>query len=208
MIAPADRSTATSNEFWHEKFLEMLPSIERNASFAFRQLNREAHDDAVEEVVANACVAFARLVQRGKADVACPGVLARYGVAQFRVGRRVGTKWSTRDVFSVVAQRKRHFGVERLDEQGTTECAWREAVLEDDQTPVADQAAFRCDFPEWLQSLSTRDRQIAEALMRGEKTGHVAQIFSLCKGRVSQLRREFYDSWQRFHGLEVSSAPA
>ena len=40
-------------------------------------MNCEAREDAVQEVIANAYVAFARLVQRDKASVAFPGVLAR-----------------------------------------------------------------------------------------------------------------------------------
>ena len=207
MLKPADRSADASNDFWQERFLEMLPSIRRHAAYAFRRLDPEARDDAVEEIVANAYVAFARLVQRGKANVAYPGALARYAVAQFHAGRRVGTRWNTRDVFSVIAQRKHSFRVERLG-GADSEGSWRDAVLEDNRTPVADQAAFRCDFPEWLKTLSTRDREVAEALMRGEKAGHVAQLFSLCKGRVSQLRREFHDSWDRFHGLDVAPASA
>lgn len=171
MIAPVPCRAETATEFRHAQFPETLPSIRHNASYAFRRLNREAREDAVQEVAANAYIAFAPLVQRGKADIAFPGVLARYGVAQFHAGRRVGTKWNTRDVFAVAAQRKGRFRVERLDQGVPQETAWREAVLEDRRTPVADQAAFRCDFPEWLKTLSSRDRQIADALLRGEQAG-------------------------------------
>jgi hypothetical protein len=35
--------------------------------------------------------------------------------------------------------------------------------------------------------------------MVGEQTGHVADCFELSRARVSQMRREFQDSWDAFH---------
>ena len=73
---------------WHHQFLAMLPVIGNYADHAFRHLDPEGREDAVHEVLANAVVAFARLVQLGKPHLAYPTVLARYGVAQLRAGRR------------------------------------------------------------------------------------------------------------------------
>ena len=70
---------------WHNLFLAMLPAIVTHARIAFCHLNAEARQDAVQEVVANAFVAFARLAPLGRTDLAYPGPLARYGVAQVRV---------------------------------------------------------------------------------------------------------------------------
>jgi len=75
---------------WHNLFLAMLPTIVTHARLAFRHLRPEAREDAIAECVANALVAFARLVQLGKVDLAYPTVLARYAVAQVNDGRKVG----------------------------------------------------------------------------------------------------------------------
>ena len=50
---------------WHPAFLEMLPAIRRMVRTAFRQLRRDLREEAVQEALANACAAFARLVERG-----------------------------------------------------------------------------------------------------------------------------------------------
>ena len=83
---------------------------------------------------------------------------------------------------------------------------WAEAIVEDYRTPVADQVAFRIDFPIWLTLLSNRNRRIAEALAFGNSTSLVAKRFKLSPGRISQLRGELYRSWQNYHGDPAAAA--
>jgi DNA-directed RNA polymerase specialized sigma24 family protein len=188
-------------------FLAMLPKIHRYAETAFRDLQGDNRDDAIQEVVANACVAFARLVQQGRMEKAFPTVLARFAIAQVRAGRQVGASWSVRDVLSRHAQRNKGFAVERLDRMGRDDEGWIEAVIEDPHTPVFEQVWFRIDFHEWLSLLSFRNRQIAETLAVGHSTQQAAKRFGISPARVSQLRRELYDSWQRFHGELIPPTP-
>jgi DNA-binding NarL/FixJ family response regulator len=112
-----------------------------------------------------------------------------------------------RDVLSPYAQRKKRFHVESLERFRKESEEWLEAVVEDTRTPVPDQVAFRIDFPVWLQSQTKRNRRIAEALALGHTTGEVARQFKVSAGRVSQLRRQFCQSWQGFHG-ELAPAAA
>ncbi len=193
---------------WHEDFLRMLPTIRHVARVCFRHLHGDSYDDAVEEVIANACVAYKRLVDLGKTNVAYPTVLARFAVAQRNEGRRVGTPQCVRDVLSPYAQKKKRIVVERLDRFDEEDGEWREAVVEDYRTPVADQVAFRCDFPAWLDSQPKRKRRIAEALAIGLLNREVARRFRLSRGRISQLRREFHTSWQDFHGVVAEASEA
>jgi hypothetical protein len=72
---------------WHNDFLHMLPAIRQHATIAFRELDDEAKEEAVQEVVCNSMRAYVRLVELGKTNIAYASALARYGVAQFRVGR-------------------------------------------------------------------------------------------------------------------------
>ncbi len=185
---------------WHKQYMGMLPAILRHADMAFRHLDAEAREEAVQEVVANTLSAFVRLVELGKADIAYAGPLANYAVAQVRDGRQVGTRLNVRDVASPRCQRLKHVKVERLDRYDRADEQWLEAVIEDRRTPPPDQAAFRIDFPQWLGLQSTRDRKVAEALALGETTGKVARRFQVSAARISQLRRELEASWHAFHG--------
>jgi hypothetical protein len=178
----------------------MLPVIRKYANNAFRYLDPEAREDAVHEVIANAVVAFARLVKLGKADLGYPTVLARYGVAQFRDGRRVGNRVRISEILSDYAQRQKGFLVERLDGFEKESGEWLEAIVEDARTPVPDQVGFRMDFPAWLKLQTRRNRRIAEALAVGNTTGEVARRFKVTSGRISQLRRQFHQSWKEFQG--------
>jgi hypothetical protein len=206
MIAPASPKRRRKRpKNWQQPFLEMLPVIENYARRAFRHLDPEAKQDAVEEVVANAAVAFARLVELDKADLAYPNVLARYAVAQYRDGRRVGNRLCIRDVMSPYAQRKKGICVESLERFDKYTGEWLEAIVEDTHTPVPEQVAFRIDFPAWLKVLTKRNRRIAEALALGHGTGDVARRFKVSPSRISQLRAQFCDSWREFHG-ELASA--
>ena len=205
-IATSPKPTAPA---WHETFLSMLPAIANHARISFRHLPPEAREDAIQEVVCNACCAIARLAKLGKLDLAYPSVLARYAVAQVRDGRKVGCKLNIRDVLSPYCQAKKNVTVERLDRYDAEEDAWAEAVVEDTRTAtVFEIVAFRCDFKEWLRGLKRRDRRIAQMLAVGNRTSDVAQRFDMSAGRVSQLRRELAESWREFVGDEPATATA
>ena len=60
---PADPRATARDVNWHAGFLAMLPAIQRHARIAFRKLDPEAREEAVQHVVCNACVAYRRLVE-------------------------------------------------------------------------------------------------------------------------------------------------
>jgi len=178
----------------------MLPAIQKRARIALRHLDREARSEAVQEVVAGSLAAYVRLVESGRADLAYPTPLAMFAVRQFRAGRRVGTKANVNDVTSPYAQIGKGIRVERLDHYDVEEDAWKEAVVEDRRAGPAQTAAARIDFGQWLDGLPVRRRRIAQVLATGQSTKLAARQFGVSSGRVSQIRRELNDSWQRFHG--------
>src|SRR4051812_48516559 len=115
MIAAANsQATAPSNELvvqpmsassqkspaWHRRFLHLLADICRNARIALRTLPRYRREEAIDEVVAFAFVTYGRLVELGKENLAYATPIARYAIAQYRAGRRVGVRANVRDVFS------------------------------------------------------------------------------------------------------------
>jgi hypothetical protein len=207
MIAPIKQlPQAQPARHWHDAFLEMVPAIRRAARIAFRDLPQAMRDEAVDEVVVNALVAYARLVELNKTDVAYPSALARYGVVQVRDGRYVGMRQNVRDVMSRYAQQKKGFKLGRLDHFDTQEGAWQEILVEDKRATPAEVAASRIDFAAWLRSLSSRRRRIAKILATGESTNAVAKQFGISPARVSQIRRDLYQIWQRFQGEDLSPA--
>ena len=206
--SPVSRKCAPA---WHVEFLRMLPVIQESASVAFRHLPSEARQEAIQDVAVGVMVAFVRLVELGKRHLAYPTVLARYGIAQFRCGRRTtlravpGSRLNVRDVSSPYAQRKKKFVVARLDRFCAKQDVWREILVEDKRATPADIAAVRIDFADWLKSLSRRLRRIANLLATGESTAVAAMKFRVSPGRISQIRRELERSWRTFQGEETSS---
>jgi hypothetical protein len=186
----------------------MLPAIRKHARIAFRYLGPEARDEAIQEVVAGALVAYVRLVESGRADLAYPTPLAMFGVRQFRAGRRVGTKANVNDVTSPYAQAARGIRVQRLDHYDVEEDAWKEVLIEDRRAGPAQTATARIDFAQWLNGLPARRRQIAQVLATGQPTKLAARQFRISPGRVSQIRRELRDSWERFQGESRSRSAA
>jgi hypothetical protein len=185
----------------------MLPTIIRYAKASFREFDPETREDLVQECVANCVVAFARLVERGKQSIAYPTVLAMYAVRQIKDGRRVGKRVASRDVYDEHGRIKhdiqlRHIGCPR-DQHG----GWKEQLVDNRRTPVADQAVFRIDFPDWLRTLSARDRRIVDDLAGGERTGIVAKKFGVSAARISQMRRQLKDSWELFGEDDDAESP-
>jgi len=186
----------------------MLPAIVRHAKIAFRHVRGQDRQDKVQEAVANALVAFRRLVQLKKTDIAYPSVLAKYAVAQINDGRQVGTKMNCKDVSSPYCQRVKGLVVERLDQYDSDDECWQEVLVQDKTCTPADLAASRIDVPAWFKSLNRRDRRVAKFLAAGQTTKAAASKFKVSQGRISQLRRELASNWQRFIGDDPGPATA
>jgi hypothetical protein len=191
------------------QFLALLPTIRRRARRAFCCERPEQREELVQRVITTSYAMFAQLVQRGKADLAFATPLSDYAIRQTRTGRQLGAKLNRQDVSSPYAQRFHGLRLERLD-QIDGECGdWRETLVEDRRSGPAETAIARLDFAAWWHALPTRLRWIAEALAMGETTANVARQFKLTAGRVSQLRRELMESWERFQqqNVEQSDTP-
>ena len=181
-------------------FEELLPTITKQASVAFRDSRRCEREEQVAETIANCYVAYVRLVQRGLGDVIFASPLAQYAILQVRAGRRVGTKLNVRDISSPYCQHRKGVRVERLDHYDVDESGWREILVEDRRATPAEIAASRIDFSDWLKSLTPRVRRIAKTLATGETTQAASRKFRVSPARISQLRRELQQAWHEFHG--------
>jgi hypothetical protein len=186
----------------------MLPRIRLHARIAFRGLDPDARQEAVQDVECNAWKAFVALVERGKADLAYAMPLAKYGVRQYRDHRRVGAKLNVLDVLSPYCQNRKHLTVERLDKFDHDENKWQEVLVEDRHAGPADVVCTKLDFAAYLRSLPLRLRRIAKFLAKGETTTATAEKFHVSAGRISQMRRELKALWQHFAGDDGDAGAA
>jgi hypothetical protein len=184
---------------WQPGFLKLLPYIRRDIQIAFRELHGDARDEAVQEAICNACLAYARLARQGRPQVATAGSLARFAVAQYWAGRRVGSPLNVKDVTSAYCQAHSDVRMESLSTQDPHSGDWREILIEDRRITPADLAASRIDYPAFLASLTPRHRRIAQVLATGETTKRAAKRFRVSSARISQLRQWFKSAWEQFH---------
>jgi hypothetical protein len=197
IFKPSCQSTKTRHD---ERFLELVPAIERHARSAFRGLKPEEREEAVCEVLGYAYSALRRLAESGRLNLAYAVPLARFGVARCRAGRRIGSRQNTCDVFSAAARGRIGISLVSLHAIGSGAEIWEEALVDNRSTPVPDQVAFRVDFPIWLRLLNRRDRKLVMFLSVGNTPGEAAKRFGMSRARVSQLRGELQRSWQAFQG--------
>lgn len=199
MIAFARRPKPAQAPAWQAGFLELLPDIHNQLRFQFRNLRPEERAEAMAEAVANAAIAYARLHRQGRVDLAYATPLACFAAAQYRAGRRTGTRSNINDVMSPEARRRHGLKIQRLDRFDHEE-GWKEVLVEDGRCTPADLAASRIDFASWLSALPHQKRRIAKTLAAGEATSKAARRHRLTPGRISQIRRELAEDWERFAG--------
>jgi len=206
MIAFArDDSEETATPAWHAGFLALLPQIQECLRFAFRKLPACERDEAMAEAVANTAIAYARLYERGKLDVAFASSLADFAVKWYFAGRRVGTKLNVNDIGSPYARRRRGFVLKSLDQRAAGG-EWKETLIEDKTSGPAEIAAARLDVETWLARMPRLKRGIAKTLATGESTSATAKRFEVTPGRVSQIRRELAENWADYQGESLACA--
>jgi hypothetical protein len=203
----------------HHHFLAILPRIEAHAQVCFHYIKcpgRRA--DAIAETIGISWRWFLRLTAQGKDITEFVSALASYAVRHVRSGRRLCGQERAKDVLSKLAQRRHGFCVEPLtpstrrdhesiysDPHGQEHMdAFEERLKDNFQSPVADQVAFRIDYPTWLAQLAPRSREIIADMTLDYGTGELALKHKISAGRISQMRREFHQDWQLFHGEEVT----
>ncbi len=188
------------------EFEQALPRIRTHAEIAFRCV-RCVHrkEDLIAEAVALAFKWWLQLRKKGKDPNQFVSTLATFAVKAARSGRRVCGQEKPKDVLSPRAQQIHRFTVSTLPAFSTLSSSpLSEALAENTRTPVDEQVAFRFDFPAWMQTYDQRRRQIIEGMAYGERTQDLAEQFKLSGARISQMRLEFFLSWEAFVSDERS----
>lgn len=194
-------------------FLGLRGRIIKHARIYFRDIRcSERRADCIAEVVALCWRWFCRLAKQGKDARQFPSVLATFAARQVCCGRRLCGQLRAKDVFSERAQRKGSFRVEALPVSTRTSHEelygkigaqrhldeYEERLQDNLVSPIPDQVAFRCDFPAWLTTRTERDRRLIADMGRDERTKDLSHKYGLSQARVSQLRRQYYEDWQRY----------
>lgn len=179
-----------------------LPRILRHARVKLADIRDPGRrDDALQDAIGIGWQHYVHCVEQGKDPDSFISVIAEYAVRQVRDGRHVTSQDSARDVMSRRAQRRRGFSVQAFPEHADTGADDNEAIdalADNRQASPADQAAFRIDVKEWLESLGAK-RQIVQDMMADEDTKDLAQRYGKSQGRISQIRAEACRSWREFH---------
>lgn len=196
--------TSTTNNLsttdHHREFCEILPRIRTHARIHFRGLrDPNQRDDAVAESIALSWHWYCRLHNQGKNPNNFVSALAKYAVNHVRSGRRLCGQEKARDITSKTTQLRNNFWIESYPDKITLHGnQWEIALHDTKRSSIPDQVCFRIDFRTWLQNLSIRDRTLAKAMMMGHATQLLAKRFKVSPARISQIRRELYDSWTQF----------
>src|SRR6476620_3976585 len=98
---------------WQASFVAMLPEIEQKLRLAFCRLDPEAREDAIEEAVVHSLLAYVRLVEQGRADVATPSSLAWYSSRHVKRGRPAGARMNSKEPLSRYGKFSNNVEVER-----------------------------------------------------------------------------------------------
>jgi hypothetical protein len=177
----------TTFETHRNTFTHLLPEILHLAAVAFRYLDPESQEEAVQNCIVLTWKAFLALIEQGRADD--PGLIKSclwYSIRQTRVGRRAEGESRAKDV---------HKNARR----GRVQFQWTDLRhLVSDQTPVPEAVSFRLDVPAFLGTLSDRQRRMAESLLEGSTTSEVATTFGVTPGAVSQFRNRFKQLYEAF----------
>ena len=190
MIA-VNKDLEATETTWQSHFVDMLPEIQQRLRLAFRQLDPEAREDAIDEAVIHSLLSYARLYDQGRAEAASASTLAWYAALAVKRGRPAGSRMNGNEPLSRYAQVGKGIQVEQHGN-------WLDLLVEDKRASVPDQVAAKIDVGAWFATLTRRMRQIAKDLALGCSTSEVARKHGVSAGRISQLRRTLEESWAMF----------
>jgi hypothetical protein len=210
-------STSPAHDTLHATFQALLPKLQTHASIYFRDVRcPDQKADRIAECIALAWKWLIRLHERGK-DVNQFAMVFVFLVAKaVKSGRRLTGQERAKDVLSARAQRRHGFKVESLPASTRRPfddfCAaphgqqhldvYEERLKDNTVTPPPDAAAFRIDWPDFLDTLTERDRELAHFLSLGHAAKKAADKFKLSPGRVTQLRQRWCREWRLCQGEE------
>jgi DNA-binding transcriptional LysR family regulator len=176
------------------RFMELLPRITRHANYAFRRLNADRREDALQAVLVFSYTTLRSLAEKGRLDEAQAAPLARFAIGCYRRGNISDTVQSSTDV---LAERCRCLGRVRIQQMPDT---FEQSVTEPhNRMSVERQVAFKIDFFEsWYRQLPDNDRRLIRALAGGDNCAEAGRKLGVTRSAVSLRRKVLAKSWYEF----------
>jgi hypothetical protein len=184
------RVTEQDSSEWQDRFVAMLPQIQQRLGLAFCRLTPEAREDAMSESIVHCLLAYVRLHEQGRTEVATPSSLAWYASRHVKRGRPAVGRMNGREPLSRYSQIGNDVHCDKSQ--------WIEKLVDDKRASILDQVAAKMDVRAWFATLTTGMKQVAKDLAFGFSTSEVARKHGLTAGRISQLRRMLEESWAAF----------
>lgn len=185
----------------HAPFLSMLPRLQLHGRIYFRHLRcPHQREELIAEMTALAWKWSLRLVELDKDPTHFCSAIATFAAKAAKSGRQLCGQQPAKDVMSRLAQQRHDFSVSRLPTFDAAFDQLAEALIDNTQSPVLDQVAFRLDFPRWMKRHCQRNRRIAQEMAMGHHTQELARKHRITLSRISQLRSEFHADWLKFCG--------
>jgi hypothetical protein len=157
------------------------------AKISFRHLPPEAKEESISNAVALAWKFFYNLFLKKRWEE--PGILnscMRFAIRQTREGRTPQGCPKAKELLG-----PRWVGPTRLADFDPEEFVSR-------STAIPEAVSFRVDVPEFLSTLTDRQRRMSLDLAAGMTTSEAALKYGVSAGRVSQWRRRFKDLFDVF----------
>lgn len=184
---------------FEELLAKMMPHFRY---FASREgLTGDNYDECLQDMSCSAYEFYKSLMDRGLQDRVYYSPLAKYAMCRFKEGRRYNGYNST-DVLGEVTRLKERVEVDSLEPYDDKRHTWYECFVADGRVNVAREVAFKIDCEDWMATLDQRRRAILEAMIQGDSNQELSARFKVSQGRISQHRREFYESWKEFRSTD------
>jgi hypothetical protein len=180
---------------WQDRFVALLPALQRRLQRNFRHLDPASREEAVAEAMALCVLAYVRLEERNRTHVASASTLAWYATRQVNLGRTAAGRLNKKEPLSRYAHVMNGISVQH-DE-------WVDHLIDNPRWDVAEQVAVRLDARQWFKTLSLRVRRIARDLAHGFSTSEVARNPSV---PVSTSARDISTPW--YSGVSQASTCA
>ena len=181
-------------------FMRAYPRILEHAKIHTRDIKcPNKRKDLIQETIAISFKGWLACIRLGKDPSLFVSAIVDYATRQARSGRKAAGGPSSNS--------KKNEGY--LAQDGRALLSWEdlswdvrealEAKLYFNRfSPVPEQAAFRIDLPEWLETLTWRMRTQAELSLAEKTTKDIAKKLGLTPSAVSQARNVLRSSWERF----------
>jgi len=156
-------------------------------------------EDRVADTIALIWANYSELDRKGRQPWLFIESISRYACLHVKAGRKLGGRRGTRDVLSPYARERGRVRVTALDRDGTSATDRRLGSLTlDRHADPAALAAFRIDFPLWLETLTRRQRDVVDCLLSGDNTKEAAHHLRVTPAFISQNRRTLMERWTVF----------